>query len=148
MTSLEQIQAMMEELGPSTPDIEAVAQEGDSAWAVAFPDDVVVVLELDPSGRKLVCAIDIGRPPEEAKLEAYEAALSYGYLWRETGGARLALGGADGELTLLFDLEVADLTFTDLQMALLNLVEKAAIWRGFVAGGSEAPSLEAPGIRI
>src|SRR5688572_28600763 len=47
MTSLERVQAMMEELGPATPDAEEVAQQGDSTWAVAFADDLIVVLELD-----------------------------------------------------------------------------------------------------
>jgi len=148
MTSLEHVQNLMEELGPSMPEIEAVAQEDETAWAAAFPDDLVVVFELDSTGRKLVLAVDVGRPPEEAKLAAYEAALSYGYLWRETGGARFALGGPDGELTLHFDLEVADLTLADLQTVLLNLIEKARIWRGFLAGGREATTLEEVGIRI
>jgi len=148
MASLEHVQAMMEELGPSMPEIEAVAQEGDAAWAVAFPDDYIVILELDPTERKLVLAVDVGRPSEETKLAVYETALSYGYLWRETGGARFALGGPDGELTLHFDLEIAELTLADLQLVLQNLVEKARIWRGFLEGGREGSRLEEVGLRI
>jgi hypothetical protein len=148
MTSLEHVQALMEELGPSMPEIEAVAQEGDAAWAVAFPDENIVVIELDPTERKLVLAIDVGRPSEDAKLAAYEMALSYGYLWRETGGARFALGGLDGELTLHFDLEIAELTLPDFQMVLQSLVEKARIWRGFLEGGREASSSQEVGLRI
>src|SRR5262245_34313193 len=146
MTPLERVQVLIEEIGPSMPDVEAVAQDGDFSWAVAFPDNLVVVLELDPTGRRLMAAIDVGRPEEEDKFEAYETALTYGYLWRDTGGARLALGGPDGELTLLTDLEVAELTLADLQATLLDVVEKGRLWQGYFAGIGSAPIPQEAGI--
>ena len=148
MTNLERVQAIMEELGPAMPDVDAVVQQGDSTWAVAFADELIVVIELDSLERRLVLSIDVGRPSDEAKGAVYETALTYAYLWRDTGGARLALGGADGELALLFDVELAELTLPDLQSMLLDLAQKGRIWRGFVAGAVEAPSMVEVGIRI
>ena len=148
MIQTEQIHQLFEELGPASDDVAGVAQTGDNSWAVAYDDDTIVSFEFVAEQDKLVLSIDLGAAEESRRLAVYSALLSYNFLWRETGGVKMALGGDD--LYQLFELNAVGLTLTDLRNVLGNFVEKARAFRSFVAGetAAEVAFGAPPGLRI
>ena len=136
MAAREQIQALLEVLGPSNDEIAAIAQNGDNEWAVAYGDDTIVTLDLVESQAKLVLSIDLGRPRPDARLAIYETLLNYNLLWPATGGIKMGLGGTDGDLVQMFELGTGGLDLEGLRTVLDGFVEKARIWRRVVADGA------------
>lgn len=42
---LQSVQAIMQLLGPGTPEIDAIIQSEDSSWAIQFSDESVIVID-------------------------------------------------------------------------------------------------------
>ena len=91
----EQIQGLIEAVGPQVEAVQAVGQTGDTEWAVMFDADTTVMLDLVTEQQKLVLSIDLGRPAQESRLATYETMLAYNVLWQETGGVKMGLGPAE-----------------------------------------------------
>jgi hypothetical protein len=138
MASRERIRELMEALGPSDEEIAAITQNGDDQWAVAFDEDTIVLLDFVEDQAKLVLSIDLGRPAPASRAAVYETMLNYNTLWPETGGVKMGLGGSDGELVQMFELNAADLDGERLRTVLEGFILKARMWRGFVAEGPAA----------
>ena len=143
MTNLEQIQSLFAELGPKSEEIAAVAQNGDAEWAIVYDEDLIVTADYDEDQSKILLSAGLGTPPRDARLSVYEAALNYSYLWRDTGGLFMALGGPEGEIFMMFELNAADVSLDTLQMVLRQLVSKAQVWQDFVAAGGDAEAADA-----
>lgn len=145
-TNLERIQIMMEEIGPSMPEIEAVIQSEEKNWAIQFDDQSIVMLEWAEKPDRIVLSAMLGIPSESMQLSVYETLLCYNLLWKDTGGVKMALAGPGGELILLYELHAADLVLNDLQIILSNFVSIAQVWSVYVMGESEQPvsSLSGP----
>jgi hypothetical protein len=90
----EQIQGLIEAVGPQVEAVQAVGQMGDTEWAVMFDTDTTVMLDLVTEQQKLVLSIDLGRPAQESRHATYETMLAYNVLWQETGGVTMGLGPA------------------------------------------------------
>ena len=54
MSRIDEIQQLMESLGPASPAVSQVTQVGDDVWAVGLADDGLVYLEWDPERDRLV----------------------------------------------------------------------------------------------
>jgi len=91
----EQIQGLIEAVGPQVEAVQAVGQTGDTEWAVMFDSDTTVMLDLVTEQQKLVLSIDLGRPAQESRLATYETMLAYNLLWQETGEVKIGLGPAE-----------------------------------------------------
>lgn len=144
--SVDQIQALMEALGPSSDEIAGIARSGEAEWAVGYDEDTIVTLELVEEQGKLVLSIDLGQPAPGNRFAVYETMLNYNLLWPETGGVKMGLGGAGGSLVQMFELNTTGLDVERLEAVLEGFVAKAQMWRRFVAegpqdGGSPFPML-------
>ncbi len=144
-TNLERMQIMMEEIGPSLPEIEAVIQSEDRNWAIQFSDQSIVMLEWVEDPDRVVLTSLLGVPSESMQLSVYETLLCYNLLWKDTGGVKMALSGPGGELVVIYELFSSDLTLNELQTVLTNFVSIAQIWTVYVTGESEQPGMPLPG---
>ncbi len=142
---LERMQIMMEEIGPSLPEIEAVIQSEDKNWAIQFSDQAIVMLEWAEDPDRVVLTSLLGAPSESMQLSVYETLLCYNLLWKDTGGVKMALSGPGGDLVVIYELFSADLTLGELQTVLTNFVSIAQIWTVYVTGESEQPGVPLPG---
>ena len=133
MSERERLQTLMSEIGPLIDGIEAIDQEDDDFWLFALGDNVVLQIQHDEEARKLVFSTELGTPPTERRLEAYEALLAFNYLWLETGGVRMAIESPGGEVTQVMDLFTLDLDISTLATVIQNFREKAIHWRGYLA---------------
>ncbi len=144
-TNLERMQIMMEEIGPSLPEIEAVIQSDERYWAFQFSAQAIVVLEWAEDPDRVVLSSLLGAPSESMQLSVYETLLCYNLLWKDTGGVKMALSGPGGDLVVIYEMFSADLTLGELQTVLTNFVNIAQIWTVYVTGESEQPGMQLPG---
>ena len=144
-TNLKRMQIMMEEIGPSLPEIEAVIQSEDKNWAIQFSDQSIVMLEWAEDPDRVVLTSLLGAPSESMQLSVYETLLCYNLLWKDTGGVKMALSGPGGDLVVIYELFSTDLTLGELQTVLTNFVSIAQIWTVYVTGESEQPGMTLPG---
>jgi hypothetical protein len=142
-TNLERMQIMMEEIGPSMSEIEAVIQSEEKNWAIQFEDQSIVMLEWTDSPDRVVLSAMLGTASESMQLSVYETLLCYNLLWKDTGGVKMALSGPGGELVLLYELFASNLSLNELQTVLANFVSIAQVWSVYVTGESDqaAPAL-------
>ena len=81
---------------------------------------------------RLVVSFYLGEPAEERRTEVYELLLTLNQMSVETaGGIRGALS-PDGELTLVYDLHIDQLTEVELREALLNCAALGRRWRKMI----------------
>lgn len=142
---LERIQIMMEEIGPSMSEIEAVIQSEDKNWAIQFDEQSIVTLEWAEKPERIVLTSMLGTPAEKMQTSVYETLLCYNLLWKDTGGVKMALSGPEGELVLLYELFVADLSLNELQTVLTNFVSIAQVWGVYVTGEGNQLAENLPG---
>ncbi len=144
-TNLERMQIMMEEIGPSLPDIQTVIQSEDRNWAVQFSDESIVMLEWVEGPDRVVLTSLLGAPSESMQLSVYETLLCYNLLWKDTGGVKMALSGPGGELVVIYELFSTELTLNELQTVLTNFVSIAQIWTVYVTGEGGQSGIPLPG---
>ena len=144
-TPIEQIQQLMQELGPATPDIDAVVQTEEPSWAIQFADESILVIEPADEPPRLVISAELGTAPESGERKLYEALLSYNLLWRDNGGVKIGLAGPKGSLILSWELCLEGLTLMDLQAAITRFRKVAASWQQYVAKADAEPA-PLPGI--
>jgi hypothetical protein len=143
-TNLERMQIMMEEIGPSMSEIEAVIQSEEKNWAIQFDDQSIVMLEWAESPDRIVMTAMLGTPTESMQLSVYETLLCYNLLWKDTGGVKMALSGPGGELVLLYELFSGNLTLNELQTVVSNFVSIAQVWSVYVTGDSDQVAPASP----
>jgi hypothetical protein len=143
--SLERIQIMMNEIGPSMQEIESVIQSEERNWAIQFEDQSIVMLEWAEKPDRIVLSAMLGIPSESMQLSVYETLLCYNLLWKDTGGVKMALAGPNGELILLYELFVSELNLNELQTVLTNFVNIAQVWTIYVTGESDQKGTPMPG---
>ena len=144
-TSLQRVQIMMEEVGPAMPAIEAVIQSEEKNWAIQFEDQSITTLEWADKPDRIVLSAMLGIPSESMQLSVYETLLCYNLLWKDTGGVKMALAGPSGELMLLYELFVAELNLSELQIVLANFTSIAQVWTVYVTGEGEQGVASMPG---
>ena len=144
-SNLERMQIMMEEIGPSIPEIEAVIQSEDKNWAIEFDDQSIVMLEWAEQPDRVVLTTMLGTPSDSMQLSVYETLLCYNLLWKDTGGVKMALSGPGGELVLLYEMFATSLNLADMQIVLTNFLSIAQVWSVYVTGESENPVTGAAG---
>lgn len=131
MNELLRLTETITETGGLDDAIALILQKGDDVWQVDY-EDVAIELEFHEATGRLVLSAELGVPPQERRLEVFEALLSYAMLWRETGCIRVGLGGSDGPLALMADLAADELLPATLAVALADFAAKVRVWRGYV----------------
>lgn len=143
--TVEKIQSLIQDLGPSSPDIDAIVQTEEPSWAIQYSDETVVIIEASEEPARMVLSSELGSPNDSLQLPIYETLLCYNLLWRETGGVKIGLAGPKGALILSCELCLENLNLMDLQEGLSNFTSIVRTWSKYVTGEStDAPVL--PGL--
>ena len=144
--TIEKIQQLLQELGPSTPEIDAVAQTDDPSWAIQLSDETIVMIEPTEDPGRMVISADLGTATEPMQQPIYETLLCYNLLWRKTGGVKIGLAGPKGSLIITTELTVEGLTLNDFQKELMNFVTIVRAWCRYVSEGGEQAASLLPGM--
>jgi hypothetical protein len=136
------------EVGPETENLSVIVQDDDSTWTLAFENEVtvLVLVEWADEPARLVLSADIGTPPEGRAAQVHKTALSYNTLWRDTGGARIGMGGEEGDLLLVRELDPESVQGGDLAGVLEQFAAVAQWWEGYVTSEEIAIPASAPAL--
>ncbi len=132
-TTIEQIQQLVQEVGPSMPEIDAVVQTEEPSWAIQFSDDTVIILEPADDPSRIVISADLGGVADAQQRVVYETLLCYNLMWRNSGGVKIGLAGPQGTLIISADICLNNLTLSDLQKEIGNFLKIARSWVQYVA---------------
>jgi hypothetical protein len=139
----EHVQSLMRAVGPQLDLLEVTEFDEQNVWTLVVDEATVLFADYDDAQARLVLSADVARPPGTERQSLYELLLRYNNLWPETGGVRMALDEADGNVGQLFDLPVADLDLPRLQAVISGFVATLLGWREIVgrpvAGTAEPP---------
>lgn len=141
-STVEKIQTLIQELGPVSPDIDAVVQTEEPSWAIQYSDETIIIIEAAEEPQRLILSSELGSPTDSLQLPIYETLLCYNLLWRETGGVKIGLAGPKGALILSCELCLEGLSLMDLQEGMTNFITIVRTWTKYVTGEStDAPVL-------
>jgi len=139
-TTIERIQQLMQELGPATPDIDAIVQTEEPSWAIQFSDESIIIIEPADEPPRMVVSAELGVAAEAQQRTVYETLLCYNLMWRDTGGVKIGLAGPQGALIISTELCLDSLMLNDLQLTLKNFLKITRSWQGFVSQTAPTPA--------
>ena len=153
MTTIEQIENLVKELGPAMSDIDAIVQTEDPSWAIQFSDETIIILEPADDPSRIVISTELGAAAEAQQRTVYETMLCYNLMWRDSGGVKIGLAGPQGALIISTDVCIESLTLQELKQEIQRFLTIARSWAQYVgkADASEAPPLpgmEASGFHL
>ena len=134
------VQLIMQEIGPQTPDIDAVVQHGEDSWALQLDDASIIFIEYAADPDRLVLSMELGMPAPERRLEVCQLMLAYNLLWQENAGLTMALGGPEGGATLLCEWRSTEPGLKTFQEELRRYSRVARAWRAYIAQADVADS--------
>ncbi len=143
MTTIEQIENLVKELGPAMSDIDAIVQTEDPSWAIQFSDETIIILEPADDPSRIVISTELGAAAEAQQRTVYETMLCYNLMWRDSGGVKIGLAGPQGALIISTDVCIESLTLQELNQEIQRFLTIARSWAQYVgkADASEAPPL-------
>jgi hypothetical protein len=143
MTTIEQIEHLVKELGPAMSDIDAIVQTEDPSWAIQFSDEAIIILEPADDPSRIVISTELGAAAEAQQRTVYETMLCYNLMWRDSGGVKIGLAGPQGALIISTDVCIESLTLQELTQQIQGFLTIARSWTQYVgkADASEAPPL-------
>lgn len=140
--SADQLQLVMMELGPASPEVDQVLKDESGNWGVLLTDQTDVHLSLREAPTRVELATIVGTLPEEAP-EVASMLLMFNLLSHETGGARMAISPDERNVFLLMDLPETAIDLPSLQSALKGFAGFAQTWRGFLTNVDQVAGQEA-----
>lgn len=132
-TTIEQIQQLVQELGPSMPEIDAIVQTEEPSWAIQFSDETIIILEATQDPPRIVVSAELGAVADAQQEIVYETLLCYNMMWRASGGIRIGLAGPQGALIISTDIHLANLTQSDLQQEIEGFLKITRSWAKYIA---------------
>lgn len=143
-TTVEQIQQLIQEVGPSMPEIDAVVQTEEPSWAIQFSDETIVIIEAADDPARIVMSAELGAPSEARQRAIYETLLCYNLMWRDSGGVKVGLAGPQGTLIISTEACLERMSLMDLQNSLNRFLKITRSWKQYVAQADGAEGSEMP----
>lgn len=137
-TTIEQIQQLLKELGPSMSEIDAVVQTEEPSWAIQFSDETIIIIEPADEPSRMVISAELGAAAEAQQRTVYETLLCYNLMWRDSGGVKIGLAGPQGALIISTEICVQGLVLSDLQQHLNTFLKIVRSWTEYVAKADAA----------
>ncbi len=147
MNTIEAIEQLIRELGPATPEIDAIVQTEEPSWAIQFSDETILIIEPADDPQRMVISSELGVAAEGQQCRVYETLLCYNLMWHDSGGVKIGLAGPQGSLIISTDVGLEGLTLGALQESIQHFLKVARSWTQYVgkADMAEAPPL--PGMQ-
>ncbi len=134
---LSELQYLMHQLGPASPEIVTILQEDIDSWQIAFDDDVSMRIDWHEEHARVVMSCAIGRADADAREPVYAALLEANLQLTGVASVKLALG-TDDDVILIGEFEPIDSTIEALRDKLTEFLEIAAKFSSLVTGADAA----------
>lgn len=131
--------AQAKELSHSLLAIEA--DDDGVSWSAEFANGTEALIEWVAQPARLVLSALVGLPAAGREMTIFRTCLSFNALWQESDGAKLALGGDEGELMLIRELHAGAVGEWNLAALLEQFAGTAAAWRRYIVETEMAPPL-------
>ena len=141
MASFEQVEILMEGIGPILDPLAIDFLEEAQAWAVAIEEDIAVLIQFDDRKNCLVLTTDLGSPPAGDRTALYETLMQLNYHWDATGGVRMAVDQAGGDVMQIYEISAENMDFGRLAETIAAFAAMASAWRRVVERPSSAESV-------
>jgi hypothetical protein len=105
------------------------------SWVIGFRGDVSVTLDLDAAEQRLVLMALLGQMAEAHAARVNATLLNINMVARMGGGVRMATDKPNGEVFLISDLFVAEMSEAILVAGLSRILQLVEPWSKFVATG-------------
>lgn len=132
MATFEQIDGLMQALGPVLDPLAIEAAAEENLWGIAMEEDLVVIVELDESKNCLVLSADLGAPPAGDRMALYELLLQFNFHWQTTGGNRMSLDGPEGAVVQIFEIHADQVDAMQMKSIVTSFSEVAKAWRELI----------------
>jgi hypothetical protein len=129
MASLEQLNALMAEIGPILELQEVTGFASQELWTLQVDDDTLLFADHDPAQGRIVLSGEVATPRPAGKAAVHELLLQYNNQWKTTGGVRMALDGPDGAVIQICDIATADLDARTLAGTVRIFTDMLRAWR-------------------
>lgn len=126
---------MLVSLADKTPQIQSVLSTAPTTWIVSFSDVLSVEIDYVASGDRLGFQVALEAPSDANRAAVVEALLTYNLMWRETGGVRFGMAGASGQVFMIAEAFLPEMSEAMMASILLSLSEKAQEFTDFIRSG-------------
>lgn len=113
--NLADLQLLMHQLGPATPEITTIVQEEIDSWMIEFDEEVSMQIAWDQRSTRVLMKCAIGKPDENAREETYRSLLNANMLLTGVAEVKLALSEIDDDVILIGEYGLTESTLTALQ---------------------------------
>lgn len=117
---LSDMQYLMHQLGPATPEIVSITQQDIDNWLVEFDEEVSIDLSWQDAPPRILMCCSLGQPEETDRETVYASLLAANLLLTGVASVKLALSQPENDVMLIGEYEPGDGSLTSLQK---NLVE-------------------------
>ncbi len=132
--NLSDLQYLMHQLGPATPEITTIIQESIDCWMVEFDEGVSLQLAWDERFHRVRMECAIGQPDESAREAIYASLLNANLQLTGIADIKLALSDNDEEVMLIGEYDIGDASLTALRKQLAEFLDAAGKFSLWVAG--------------
>lgn len=138
------LQELMHSLGPSSSWVDSLVQEASDSWTLQSSHGLTIAMTFNLETSRLFLSAILGQPDESHQPAIYTTMLCMNLLYAEDHSLRVALTGPSGELMLISEVSLTDLTIESLKHCILhfhqhtnNLMEEIQ----FIADAEVAPEI-------
>lgn len=143
---LSDLQYLMHQLGPATPEITTILQEAIDSWIIVFDEGVSMQIAWDDRTARVRMTCAIGRPDDGEREAIYAALLNANLLLSGVADVRLALSDDDDDVILIGEYGLVEATIDSLRQRLSEYLDHAEKFARMVTSdwSDAAPDDERP----
>ena len=131
---LSDLQYLMHQLGPATPEIACIVQESIDSWMVEFDEGVAMQVAWDERSGHALMQCAIGQPDDGSREDIYRSLLNANLLLTGVADVKLALSDVDGDVMLIGAYELGNEPVDGLRQRLSEFLGFAEKFSQMIAG--------------
>lgn len=130
------LQYLMHQLGPATPEIITIIQDDIDSWQIEFDEGVSLQVGWQPLPPRVLMSCAIGRATDAARERVYASLLNANLLLTGMASVKLALSQPEDDVMLIGEYELASASMAGLQSSLSEFLNFAAKFSTMIASVS------------
>lgn len=137
LVQLSDLQYLMGQLGPASPDIHLIVQQSDDRWQVEFEGGLSLHASWQAQRSCVIFSCGLGCPATVEREPVYALLLNANLVLTGISGARLALSQPDEEVLLIGEYTMSHPSVESLQQHLSEFLHVAVKYAALIAKPSE-----------
>ena len=138
MLTLSDLQFLVHQLGPATPEITAIIQEAIDSWQVEFDEGISMQIAWEARSGHVLMQCALGQPAQDSREDVYALLLSANRLLTGVADVKLALGDADDNVMLIGEYDFEEATVDSQRDRLSEFLGFAARFSQMIADTFES----------